>query len=70
LDFRELKLSTKQLENFLIQDAKVAANPGHWFGREGAGFARINIACPRSILQSGLKQLEHAIEQLSHKNQV
>jgi len=36
-------------------------NPGHWFGREGAGFARVNIACPRSVLKSALIQLETAI---------
>lgn len=70
LDFRELGLGAKQLETFLSKDAKMAVNPGHWFGREGVGFARINIACPRSVMQSGITQLEHAIENLSHKNQV
>jgi cystathionine beta-lyase len=65
LDFRELGMDAKQLETFLSKDAKIATNPGHWFGREGAGFARINIACPRSVMLRGIKQLEQAIKQFS-----
>lgn len=65
LDFRELGLDVKQLETFLAQEAKFACNPGHWFGREGAGFARINIACPRSILVKALENLEKAVSRLA-----
>jgi len=61
IDFRGLGLNPKQLSNFLVKQAQMATNPGHWFGREGAGFARINIACPRSILQQALLKLEHAV---------
>ena len=42
----------------------MAANPGHWFGRERAGFVRINVACPRSVLETALKQLEQAVTSL------
>jgi cystathionine beta-lyase len=65
LDFRELELDAKQLEHFLSSEARMAVNPGQWFGREGAGFARLNIACPRSVLQAALDQLEAAINRLS-----
>lgn len=65
LDFRELGLNVKQLETFLIRQARIASNPGHWFGREGAGFARINIACPRSILIKALENLEKAVNRLA-----
>lgn len=64
LDFRELGLEIKQLEAFLIHEARMALNPGHWFGREGAGFARINIACSRSILRAALDQLERAVDKM------
>ena len=64
LDFRELNLEVKQLEAFLVHDARMALNPGHWFGREGAGFARLNIACPRSVLKAALDQLENAVNKL------
>ena len=61
LDFRELGLDAKQLETFLVRQAGIAGNPGHWFGREGAGFARINIACPRRLMVKALERLEQAV---------
>ena len=65
LDFRDLGLDAKQLESFLVRQAGIASNPGHWFGREGAGFARINIACPRRIMLEALQRLEHAVGRLA-----
>ena len=62
LDFTALGLDAKQLERFLVQEARIAANPGHWFGREGAGFVRINIACPRSLLIQALENLAQAVD--------
>jgi len=65
LDFRDLGLDVKQLETFLVQQAGIASNPGHWFGREGAGFARINIACRRRIIVEALEKLEKAVNRLA-----
>ncbi len=65
LDFRELGLDAKQLQTFLVQQAGIAGNPGHWFGREGAGFARINIACPRRLIVEALEKLEQAVNRLA-----
>jgi cystathionine beta-lyase len=64
LDFRELGLGVRQLETFLTTEARMATNPGQWFGREGVGFVRINIACPRSVLNTALNQLEKAVNKL------
>lgn len=57
LDFRKLGFEAPELQEFLVQKAGLALNMGHWFGREGAGFARLNIACPKSQLQKALDQL-------------
>ncbi len=65
LDFRDLGLDVKQLGTFLVQQAGIASNPGHWFGREGAGFARINIACPRRIIVEALGKLEKVVGRLA-----
>ncbi len=65
LDCSDLGLDIKQLEKFFIDEAQMAINPGHWFGREGAGFIRMNIACPRSVLTRALEQLEQAVNNLS-----
>lgn len=64
LDFRELGLGVRQLETFLTTEARMATNPGQWFGREGVGFGRINIACPRDVLSTALNQLEKAVNKL------
>jgi cystathionine beta-lyase len=65
VDFRELGLDAKELARFLGQEAGLALNPGHWFGREGAGYARMNIACPRSLLQEAMQRLTGAVRGLS-----
>lgn len=64
LDFRELGLDAKQLKDFLTQEARIAVSPGYWFGRQGAGYARMTIACPRAMLEDGLQQLERAVSSL------
>lgn len=62
LDFRELGLDAKALERFLAQEAQIALAPGYWFGREGAGFARMTIACPRDTVQRALNNLAGALQ--------
>jgi cystathionine beta-lyase len=64
LDFRELGLDAKALEKFLTQKAQIALAPGYWFGREGAGFARMTIGCPRETVQRALNNLTDAIKKL------
>lgn len=61
IDFRDLGMDAKALESFLAREAGLALNAGYWFGREGAGFARMNIACPRSTLEEALSRLRNAI---------
>ena len=64
LDFNEYGLSEKELDDLITNKAKLWFNSGAIFGRNGAGFQRVNIACPRSIIEKMLSQLEEAI----HKN--
>ncbi len=65
LNFTGLGLDAKALEKFLSQKAGIALNPGYWFGREGAGFARMNIACPQSILHEALSRLARAAKEIA-----
>ncbi|MHB1653203.1 MAG: MalY/PatB family protein [Desulfitobacteriaceae bacterium] len=64
LDFRELGLEPKELQEFLLKKAKVALNAGWTFGPGGEGFERLNMACPRSILQEGLERIARAVNSL------
>ena len=61
LDFRELNLTEEELEDLIINKAKLWLDGGTMFGVEGLGFQRINIACPRKILEQALEQLVQAI---------
>jgi cysteine-S-conjugate beta-lyase len=67
LDFRQLGLEPDQVTVFLRQKAGWAVTRGLAFGEEGAGFARLNIACTRSKLEAALSQLANAIDRLSRE---
>lgn len=64
LDFRKLGLDNKSLKDLMIHKAGVAMNDGASFGKEGDGFQRMNVACPRSVLEEGLQKIEKAVRGL------
>lgn len=61
LDCSGLGLSPYELDNFIINKAKLWLDNGAIFGKETNQFERINIACPRATLNQALIQLEQAI---------
>lgn len=61
LDFRNLGLQPDDLTKFLRKEAGWAITRGVAFGDSGAGFGRLNIACPRARLEKALDRLVHAI---------
>ena len=65
LDCRALGLSEEALENMIVHQAKLWLDRGAIFGKAGEGFERINIACPRSVLEDALKRLEIAVKALT-----
>lgn len=46
---------------FFISEAKVALSDGLQFGPGGEGFVRLNFACPRSILEEALTNMQAAL---------
>ena len=67
LDFTSYGMNDERLSKFIIKEAKVGLNNGGRFGTGGNGWMRINIGCPRSILQEGLERLVKAFNKLSFK---
>lgn len=59
LDLRGLGLDVPELAKWLTS-AGLALSPGHWFGREGAGFARMTIAVPEDTIKLALERLTDA----------
>ena len=64
LDCRGLGLDDAGLYDLFFNKAGVYLDDGYIFGPEGAGFQRINIACPRSTLSEALKRIKEAVDHL------
>lgn len=62
LDFNELGKTPEEVEDLLLNKGKVMLNNGAMFGPGGEGFFRLNIACPRSMLEDGLERIKLAVE--------
>lgn len=57
IDFRGTGMSVEELKNLLYEKAKVGFEDGSIFGMEGEGFMRVNLACPRAIVEEAMKRL-------------
>ena len=65
LDARGLGLPHDRLIEFFIREAKVGMNDGAMFGEEGSGFMRMNLGCPRSVVEKALKQIKEAYDKIA-----
>jgi cystathionine beta-lyase len=61
LDFTELKLEKSPFD-FFLTEAKVAASDGKIFGKENAGYIRLNFGTSRSVLEQGLERMRKALK--------
>lgn len=62
LDCRAVSEEPTVLKEIMHKKAKVAFNEGSMFGVEGLGWLRVNMACPRSIMEKAMKQFVEAIQ--------
>ena len=62
LDFRETGLGVDELEDLIIHKAKLWLDSGKIFGKNGEGFQRINVACPRSTVKEALDRMKEAMQ--------
>ncbi len=67
IDFRGYGFNEERLTDFLVNEAKVALDPGTWFGVEGDGFARLNIGTTRAQLKEGLERIADALDRREGK---
>ena len=61
LDCRKLGLSQAALVDLFVNKARLALNDGTVFGPEGTGYMRLNVGCPRKLLQDALESLAAAL---------
>lgn len=62
LDLRPLGLDVPTVGRWLVDEARLAVSPGHWFGRQGAGFARMTIAVPEDVVADAAARISAAVE--------
>ena len=61
LDCREMGMETDELHKFFSLKAGIGLNKGTIFGAGGEYHLRLNVACPRSILEQAMTQLQSAV---------
>ena len=59
---RDNVLEYDELEDLIINKAKLWLDSGKIFGDCGRGFQRINIACPRATLTEALERIRDAMK--------
>lgn len=62
MDCRSVNVSSENLEEDMIKKVKLWLNAGSMYGKEGEGFMRWNLACPRQFVEEGLKRFSSYIE--------
>ena len=62
LDFRKTELSVEELGDLIVNRAKLWLDSGKIFGKSGEGFQRINVACPRQILEEALHRIREQLQ--------
>lgn len=68
LDFRQLGLEPDALQSFFEDQAHVALTMGEPMGPGGAGFARLNLATQRSVIEQALHRIADAYQRLNSRS--
>src|SRR5699024_6823644 len=65
INCEKLGFTDKELQQFMIKDAKVGLNAGSSYGKDGEQFMRMNLACPKATLQEGIDRIVQAVQALN-----
>ena len=61
-DLREYGIDHREAERIMTQEAQLFFDEGYIFGEDGKGFERVNIACPKAVLEQAMQRLEIALQ--------
>ena len=57
-------MSDTALTSFLREKAILYLNEGTMFGKEGTGFARLNLAAPTATIAEAVARLKKALQEI------
>ena len=57
VDFRKTGIPQEKLREYMLRECHIAVNDGTFFGDEGKGFLRFNLACPRDRIEKALENM-------------
>ncbi|EXX89181.1 hypothetical protein BG52_00265, partial [Paenibacillus darwinianus] len=63
LDCRAVSEDPQELKRLMFERAGVAFSEGSVFGKQGAGFLRVNVACRRALLVEALGRFAEAVRE-------
>ena len=63
VDLHSFGMTMEEQEKLLRKKALLYVDEGYIFGKGGEGFERINIACPRHVLEAALVRLKNALDE-------
>jgi aspartate/methionine/tyrosine aminotransferase len=65
-DISKTGMNSQEMQQFLLNEAKVAVVPGlpQWFGSDAEGFIRLSFATSESILTQAMNRIESAFEKI------
>ena len=66
LDFRNVYTNTKTMFTDITKKSGIGMNAGHWFGREGALFMRMNIATSKEKITAAIKSVKQSVIDISY----
>ncbi len=65
IDCRDITENTDELAHFIREKTGLYLSAGSQYGADGNLFLRLNVACPKSVLEDGLKRFKNGV--LSYK---
>ena len=65
VDCRGLNMTDDELTAFFKEKCHLAFNAGTFFGPEGSGFVRANMACPRAYVEEAVKRIREGVATLN-----
>ena len=67
MNIKSFGMSSAEMANYLLEEAKIAAVPGSAFGAQGEGYIRFSYACSYERIVEGMERMRKALAKLPRK---